>query len=206
MTTATARTYTVADITHGPVDIWLDVAAPGAAALATIDVNVTTGVATPDATANPNAYHLGLSTGGAELMYKPTTQQVMADELTSPYRSILEAEEVVISPKGALQLGQSPTRASKVMPGAILTAPGTGDKITVGGSQTITYRTVMALWMQADSLTKYNYWLLYKSFNDAGLALQLNRKADAAADLAFRGFADPARTQGDQILQWFKLT
>lgn len=202
--TATARTYTVADITHGPVDIWLDVAAPGAAALSVIDV--TAGVATPEGVANPNAYHLGLSTGGAELMYKPTTQQVMADELTSPYRSILEAEEVVISPKGTLQTGQNLTRASKVMVGATLTAPGTGDKITVGGNQAITYRTVMALWMQADSLTKYNYWLLYKSFNDTGLALQLNRKADAATDLAFRGFADPARTAGDQIMQWFKLT
>lgn len=204
MTTATARTYTVADITHGPVDIWLSVAAPGAAALATIDV--TAGVATPDATANPSAYHLGLSTGGAELMYKPSTNQVFADELTSPYRSILEAEEVVISPKGMLQAGQNLVRANKLMVGGTLTAPGTGDKITVGGLQTITYFTVMALWMQADSATKYNYWILYKAFNDAGLALQLTRKNDAASDITFRGFADSARTQGDQVAQLFKLS
>lgn len=200
---ATARTYTVGDITHGPVDFWLSVAAPGAAALATIDV--TAGVATPESVANPSAYHLGLTTGGAELLYKPTTQNVMADEITAPYRTILEAEEVVISAKGVLQAGQNLTRASKLMVGATLSAPGTGDKIEIGGKQTVTYYTVMALWMQADSATKYNYWLLYKAFNNAGLSMALNRKADAASDVAFQAFADPSRGALDQMCQIFKL-
>lgn len=200
----TARTYTVGDITHGPVDIWFDVAAPGAAAELTIDV--TGGVATPETVANPNAYHMGLSEGGASLLYKPTLQHVMADELTSPYRSILESEEIVISPKGALQLGQNLTMLSKVAVGATLSAPSGKSKVTFGGNTVITFRTVLAIWMQADSTTKYMYWLLYRAFNDQGVAMDLSRKKDASSDYAFRGFADPARAALDQTLQIVKLT
>jgi hypothetical protein len=56
----TPLNYTVADIARGPVYIFTDVATPAVNAELVIDVS--SGIPTPDATANPNAKHLGALT------------------------------------------------------------------------------------------------------------------------------------------------
>lgn len=200
----TARTYTIADIARGPLDIWLDVAAPAGGAEVVIDS--TANVHTPESVANPSAFHLGLSKEGASLLVKPSTENFMADELTSPYRSAISEEEVVISPKGALQVGQNMTLMNKLLLGSTLSTPSGKLALKGGGLSTITFRTVLAIWALPEDATKYMYWLLYRSYNDAGVALEISRKIDASADLAFRGFSDPARAAGDQIYQIIKKT
>lgn len=203
----TALNYLSSEVTKGPVNFFLDVAVPGAAAESVIDS--TSNVHTPDATANPSAVHLGMTQGGLDVLYRPSTEHSESDELTSPYRAILTAEEVVLSPKGMLQLvggGSRLNLASKLMLGASLTTPSGKKKITVGGLATVTYRAVMAIWAEAEDPTKYEYILLYRSFNDAGLAFTLSRKTDAASDLAFRGFSDASRALGDQVAQWVVKT
>lgn len=196
--------YTIADIARGPVHIFTDVATPAAASEVTIDV--TANYPSPDATANPNAVHWGLSQGGAELLYRPSTQMAEADELTTPYRTSLVGEEMVISPKGLLRIGQDTTLMNKAMIGSTLSTPATKTKLTVGGLSTLTYRTVLAIWSQPEAPTKYVYWLLYYAVNDAGLAFTLSRKTDSSADVAFRGFAISSRANGDQVGQIVKLT
>lgn len=200
----TARNYTIADIARGPIDIFTDVATPTVGAEVVIDV--TAGYASPDATANPNAVHWGLSQGGAELLYRPSTQAAEADELTTPYRTSLVGEEMVISPKGLLRVGQDTTLMNKAMIGSTLTTPATKTKLAFGGLSTLTYRTVLAIWSQPEAPTKYVYWLLYYAINDAGLAFTLSRKTDASADIAFRGFAISSRSAGNQVGEIVKLT
>lgn len=196
--------YSILDITRGPVNIFTNVAVPAANAEVVIDS--TGNVHTPDATANPSAIHIGLSKDGADLLYKPTTENQMADELTSPYRSSLTDEEIMISPKGNLQIGQNLTLTVKQMLGGTLSAPALKSKITAGGLSALTYFSVLAIWAQPEAPTKYMYWLLYRAFNDSGLAMTISRKSDASSDLAFRGFADSSRAAGDQILQIVRLT
>jgi hypothetical protein len=200
----TARVYTTADIAHGPVHLFSDVATPASGAELVIDV--TGGYPSPDATANPSAVHWGLTTGGAELLYKPTTQMSEADELTSPYRTSLVSEEVVISPKGVLRVGQDFTLLSEAILGGTLSTPSGKKKVDIGGLTTVTMRTFLAIWAQYEDSTKYCYWLLYSAFNDNGLALTLSRKADASSDLAWRGFSVSSRTVGQQICQIVKTT
>lgn len=203
----TARDYSTAKIIKGPVDIWLDVAAPAAGAEVVIDS--TSNVHTPDATANPSAVHLGLTTGGLSVLMRPGVANNEADELTSPYRSILQSEEIVLSPKGALQFTGGSSRldiTSKLLLGSTASTPTGKRKLTGGGLTTITFRTVMAIWQTPEDASKYEYILLYRSFNDAGLAFDLSRKSDAASDLAFRGFSDTSRAAGDQIYQWVVKT
>lgn len=196
--------YTVADIARGPVHIFTDVATPAVGAELTIDV--TSGYPSPDATANPNAKHWGLSTGGAELLYRPSTQMSEADELTTPYRSSLVGEEIVISPKGVLRVGQDFDLMGRAMLGSTVSTPTGKKKIILGGLTALTFRTVLAIWSQPEAPTLYQYWLLYYAINDAGLALTLSRKTDASSDLAFRGFAVASRAAGDQVAQIVKST
>ena len=205
----TAVNYTVAEIIRGPVNIFLDVAAPAAGAEVTIDS--TNGLHTPDATANPSATALGLFTGGVEVRVGQSFEHAEADQLTSPYRSAIAADEVVISPKGVLQFAGTTganryTTTAKILQGSTVSTPVGKRKLTIGGLTAITYRTVLAIWAQPEDSTKYEYILLYRSFNDTGLAFTLSRKTDASSDLAFRGFADSSRTAGDQIAQWVHKT
>jgi hypothetical protein len=205
----TAVNYTVAEIIRGPVNIFLDVAAPAAGAEVTIDS--TGNLHTPDATANPSATALGLFTGGMEVRIGQTFEHAEADQLTSPYRSAIASDEVVLSPKGVLPFAGT-TGANryittpKLLQGATASTPTGKRKITGGGLTTITYRTVLAIWADPSDETDYEYILLYRAFNDAGLAFTLSRKTDAASDLAFRGFADASRTAGDQVYQWVHKT
>jgi hypothetical protein len=201
----TTLNYSTAQVTKGPVNFFLDVAAPSAE----MTVDSTNNIHTPDATENSSAIHLGMTMGGMDVLYRPSTANSEADELTAPYRSILTAEEVVLSPKGALQFSGGASRltlASKLMVGATASTPSGKRKITVGGLTAVTYHVVCAIWANAEDPTKYEYILLYKSFNDAGLAFTLSRKADASSDLAFRGFADTSRSIGDQVMQWVVKT
>jgi hypothetical protein len=200
----TALDYTTADIARGPVYIFTDVAVPAGGAELVIDV--TGGLPTPDATANSSAVHWGLSTGGADLLYKPSSAMSEADELTTPYRSALVGEEVVISPKGNLQVGQNLTLMSKAMAGATLSTPSGKKKITLGGLTSITFRTVLAIWATPETANKYEYWLLYSAFNDNGLAQTLSRKSDASSDMAWRGFAISSRYCRRPSAQIVRLT
>lgn len=199
--------YAVADIIRGPVHIFLDVAAPAAGAEVTIDS--TSNVHTPDATANPSAVGLGLFTGGMEVRIAQSFEHAEADQLTSPYRSAIASDEVVLSPKGVLQFGGGASRfahTAKLLQGVTATTPSGKRALKGGGLTTVTYRTVMAIWAQPEDATKYEYILLYRAFNDTGLAFTLSRKTDASSDLAFRGFADSSRTAGDMIYQWVSKT
>jgi hypothetical protein len=199
----TARRYSTAEVIKGPVDIWLDVAAPAAGAEATIDT--TSNVHTPDATASPSAIHLGMTKGGLSVLMRPSTANSDSDEISAPYRSILSAEEIVLSPKGSLQFSGGASRlalANKLLLGSTASTPSGKRKLTGGGLSTITFMTVLAIWASAEDASKYEYIMLYRSFNDAGLAFDLSRLTDASSDLAFRGFSDVSRAAGDQIYQW----
>lgn len=201
----TALNYTVADIIRGPVNLFLDVAAPAAGAEVVIDS--TGNVHTPETVANPNAVALGMFQGGMEVRIGQSFEHAEADQLTSPYRSAIAADEVVLSPKGVLQFagGNGATRfnvLAKLLQGATASTPAGKRKVTGGGLSNVVYRTVLAIWALPEDPTKYEYILLYRAINDQGLAFTISRKSDASSDLAFRGFADAARAAGDQIYQW----
>ena len=203
----TSLGYAVADIIRGPVHIFLDVAAPSGDTEVTIDS--TSNVHTPDATANPSAVSLGMFAGGMEVRIAQTFEHAEADQLTSPYRSSIAADEVVLSPKGVLQFAGGASRfahAAKLLQGVTASTPSGKRKLKGGGLTAITYRTVMAIWALPEDATKYEYILLYRSFNDTGLAFEISRKTDSRSDLAFRGFADSGRTAGDQVYQWVSKT
>lgn len=205
------RLYTVAEVIKGPVDFYMNVATPAANAELTIDS--TNNIHTPETVANPSTVHLGMTTGGCSVLIRPSTENTSSDELTAPYRSLLTDEEVVLSPKGSLQFsgagttgGTRLTIANQLLIGSTASTPTGKRKLTGGGLSTITFRTVLAIWANAEDATKYEYILLYRSFNDAGLAFDLTRRGDASSDLAFRGFADSSRAAGDQIYQWVVKT
>lgn len=195
---ASARIYSSLDVPRGPVDIWIGVAKPADGAELVIDV--TNGIATPDSTSNPNAQHLGMSKGGASVLLRQPTEGEFSDELPAKFRDVVSADEAVISPKGALQI-QNLALLQKLITGATLSTPTGKTKLTGGGLTTVTYYTILALWMQPESTTRYFYVLLYKARNNAGLAFDLTSKASGSSDLAFEGVADLTRLPGDNLYQ-----
>ena len=87
----TSKAYNADKIVLGPSDLWINVALPGAGARLTVAADLT-----PDATANPNAIHLGMTAAGSTFTYKPEIQNMGSDELTSFHISRIITEAVTL--------------------------------------------------------------------------------------------------------------
>ena len=192
----TAKAYNADKIILGPSDLWLNVALPGAGARLTVAADLT-----PDATANPNAIHLGMTAAGCTFTYKPEIQNMGSDELTSFHLSRIITESAMI--KGNFL---------QVFDWSLL------EKMTVGGTKTINTSTTSGFHqMQIGGLSAITtfpialigpdiaaptlYWVihLYKTFNAAGIEFNVTRKDQSSAPFEFTGQAIPTRATGDQI-------
>lgn len=193
--------YALDPIPRGPADIFLNVAAPAGDTEVVMAYDATTGRHTPDGTSNPSGLHLGLIREGVEVSISSGTAQFRAHQLTSPYRELINDEKATITAKGALQAGGDYTMAAQLLRGSVLTTPASKKKIKGGGLRTVTYFTVMVVWARPEAPTKYDYLLLYRANNSSGLTFTLDDQSDGAADLAFEGFSDVTRAQGDQLYQ-----
>jgi hypothetical protein len=199
----TAKSYDSGKIILGPGDLWLNVAVPSAAARLTVDT--TSNLHTPDATANPNAVHLGMTKGGTVVSYKPTTQSFEADEITSPYLARMLMDDLSI--KGEmLQVFDFALLKQLTVGGTFAT--GTGyEEIAVGGLSAVP--TISVALIVPDLTTPGTYYTVvqvYKTFNSSGWDFNVTRKDPAAVNFEFKGLSITTRTAGDQVGKiWKKI-
>jgi hypothetical protein len=180
-------------IMTGPSKIWVGVAVPSSGGR--LALNNADGA--PDATANPNGKHIGLTEAGATMSIKTEVQSYEADELTAPFRQQISSEEATI--KGNFLQIEDWTILGLITPGATSTT-GTGyEQITFGGLTTIVTKSVACIAASALDATKWAVFQLYKAFNKAGIELALSRKDFSKVPFEFTGFSDTSRTQGDQV-------
>lgn len=195
--------YSLPDIPSGPADVWFNVAAPTNEV--TLVYNSATKRHTPDATENASAVNLGLIESGVDVSLKSTLQSFSAHQLTSPYRDKISQDEVMISPKGALQV-QSFDLLAILLQGTTASTPSGKKKLTGGGLTGVTYRTCMVIWSQPEDVTKYVYLLLYRAICDSGVGFTLTNNADGKSDLTIHGRTDVTRALGDQVYQLVRST
>jgi hypothetical protein len=197
----TAKSYAATKIVLGPSDLWLKVAVPSAGARMTVAADLT-----PDATANPNAKHLGMTEAGCTFEYKPEIQDFGSDELTSPHLSRIISESLTI--KGtflqvfdwdlleAMTVGGTKTANTSTTSGY--------DQLTMGGISNITTYSVAMIGPDIADATKYWVVQLYKSFNKAGFQFQVSRKDQSKAPFEFAGLSVTTRAIGDQIGNYWR--
>lgn len=192
----TARSYDASKVILGPGDLWAKVAVPAGGARATIDT--TSSVHTPDATAHPNAKHIGMTVEGTVVTYKPEIQNFSCDELTAPFLSRIVSEPLSI--KGAMYQVFDWDLLELMTVGGVK-GTGTGyEEMPVGGRSAIPTTSIILI--APDITTPGTYYTivqLYKTFNQAGWEFGVTRKNPANLAFEFMGQSVTTRTVGDQI-------
>lgn len=197
----TAKSYDGTKIIIGPADVWLNVALPATGSRLTVAADLT-----PDATANPNAIHLGMTKSGTVFEIKPEVQNFGSDELTGFHRSRLVAEVATI--KGDFLEVFDFNILEKMTLGAtktINTSTTSGyHEIAGGGLSTIATYPIAIIGPDIETPTLYWVIQLYRSFNKSGLAFNVTRKEQSSSPFEFEGQSVTTRPAGDQIYKYHK--
>jgi hypothetical protein len=192
----TAKNYDANEIILGPSDLWLNVAVPSASGRLTLDAD-----GTPDATANPNAVHLGMTVGGVTFQYQPEIVDFSSDELTAPHLSRIISESCRLSGE-FLQVFNWDLLSKMTVGGTknVNTNTSTGyEELTIGGLSTVSTFSVALIGPDISGTSQYWVIQLYKTFNRAGFNFTVTRKDQSKAAFEFTGMAVTTRAAGDQI-------
>lgn len=176
-----------------PGQLWAGLAIPAAGARLTLAAD-----GTPDATANPNAKHLGLTRAGATFTVKPSFETYMADEYASPIKTLMGGLEGSIEAE-LLQIFD--LEVLKVLTagfGTFATASGY-DEFSLGiGTQA--YSSVALIFPTEADITKFAICHLYKAFNESGIdSIGLTRKDMSGLKVRFRGIDITTRATTDSL-------
>lgn len=172
---------------------WFDVAVPAGGARLTLFTDLT-----PDATANPNAKHLGHTDEGWEMTAQASREGQTVDESAAEVDTAISGLEVGL----AANLVQTQDISGTLRH----LAQGFGSYSTAAGYEQITlgiipivFSSVALIFPQRADVTKAMVYQLYKSLNDSGLANQIRRKTKGNNPVAFKGFAVTSRAATDQV-------
>lgn len=193
----TAPNWRVAAVAQNPGQLWADLAIPGAGARLTLDAD-----GTPDATANPNAMHLGATREGAKLMIKSSFTNYEADEFTSPIITNLEKVDMGIA---AELLGVTDMELVEfLLPGVGTSASAAGYEQIKVGRKAITYSSLALIFPRNDDPTRFAVFHIYRGLNDAGIEWAQGRKVMGGIPVNFVGYEITTRAQNDTVGSYWK--
>ena len=173
--------------------LWAGLSVPAAGARLSLD----TSTLTPDATANPNAIHLGRTSEGVTVRVATTTEGSTSDEFSAPYRVIPTVEEMVIS--ATLKQVLDFNILQRLSPVMTRTTGSGYEEMSFGGTTTVATTSVALICAMPEDATKAFVAQLYRTSNDAPIEVNFRRTQDGMTAVSFRGQAVETRAAGDQI-------
>lgn len=194
----TADSWKTTNIAAKEGKLYRGCAVPGAGARPSLDA--TTG--TPDATANPNALHMGATKSGSKLMVKSTSGKYYVDEFRAPIITTIDEVNMGIS---AELVGVTDMQlAAYLLPGVGTRATASGyDYVTVG-TKAIAYDCILETFQLIEDTTKYGWFMLYNAINDAGIEWAQARKELGFTPVSFVGYEVTSRAATDTLGQFGK--
>lgn len=155
----------------------------------------------PDATANPNAIHVGYTAEGWEFNIEYTSDQRRVDEEETAVADFITETTATIT--GQMAQVRNLPLLSAMLPGSVYTAP-TGtptqiEKVTGGGLSTFSYFCAALIWPDDDDADVIWWVMLYRCLNTGGLSIGLGRTKDSLANVTLSGRAVSGRTAGDRV-------
>lgn len=187
----TSKAYTAAETISGPVDIWFDVAVPGAGLSPTLHTD-----GTPESVANPAAVHAGMLKTGGKVAVEAELQEKTSDNLSAPYEVTLLTAIMVIG-GDMLQLADSALLLQTV-PGATAATDTGKTGVSLGAITSPNYTPCLAVWAKKDA-TKFMSAIIYNAYQRSGFEMTLNRSEDSAAEVEFASVAVTSRATADQV-------
>ena len=167
-------------------------ATPGASARHTLFSD-----GTPDATANPNAFHFGVTDKGSKLSVKVNYTDFTADEFRGPLVTIVDKVEMSIST--ALLAVTDMDVVKNILAGVGTYSTAAGYKQVTIGSLAIAYQSVVLISQMIEDTTKYQVFALYSAINKSGLEWDQARVARGAMPVNFMGYEVTSRATADTL-------
>jgi hypothetical protein len=157
---------------------------------------------TPDATANPTAFHFGATKAGAKLMIKGTFKKFSVDEFRAPIVTNVDAIEMGIA---AELVGITDMDVMKnLLPGVGSYSTASGYKQITVGSIAIVYQSVANIFPLIEDTTKYGIFNVYKSLNDNGVEWAQSRVELGFTPANFVGYEITTRAAADTLGNYWK--
>lgn len=193
----TAPSWKTTAIAQNAGQLWANLAIPGAGARLTLDAD-----GTPDATANPNAMHLGATKAGARLMIKSSLTNFNVDEFRAPIVTNIEAVQMGIS---AELVGVTDMDLMEfLLPGVATQATGSGYEQIRVGTKALVYSSVALIFPLIEDTTKYGIFHLYRAINDAGVEWAQSRTELGGTPVNFVGYEITTRAATDTVGAYWK--
>ena len=191
----TPDNYLVTAIPAGVVArLYANVAVPTSGNRLTLDA--TTGA--PDATANPNAKHLGYTDAGVTVTASVTPIEFNADEIAAPIKRGVDTASISIS--GTL-LQVNDEEVMKLLMGDLGTySTAAGSKqFTLGIKNSLSYASFAVVYPSPQDPTKWAVFQLYSGANTAGVTFSIGRITRAGTPFTITGYPVDGRTSADNM-------
>lgn len=203
-TSATAKNWRATATAFNPGNLWGGNATPGAAAR----LRIHEADGTPDATANPSAFHYGATKSGADLMIAPTYDKFKVDEFRAS----------IISNVGSLEMGIAAelvaitdiVAMTRLLPGVATYATGalSGDDAAYTemriGAKAIAYESLALIFELRETAGEWGIFHLYSALNDAGMKWKQSRTELGFTPVNFVGYEITTRAVTDTLGCYWK--
>lgn len=197
MTAGTAVSWRGTALAQNAGQLWGQLAVPSAGSRITLYTD-----GTPEATANPTAFHFGVTKAGAKLSIKPKYTKYYADEFRGPLVTNVDEVEMMIAAE--LLAVTDMDVIKNLLAGVGTYATSSGYKQVTVGSLAIAYQCVAHIFPLIEDTTKWGVFNLYSSVNEAGVEWEQSRKALGSMPVSFSGYEVTTRAAADTLGNFWK--
>lgn len=201
---AISRSYTVANILQGPVDIYAGITAPSSYPTPTAD----TGCLTLDANGQPTSgagSHMGSVEGPTSVVITEKSNEIMDDQHETAIDVAFDSieAEIDITVKETVLTRLQTLMTSNVGAFASLS---NSTVLQVGGKLDSAKTAITLLLVSPDRAVsgKFYYVMAYKCYLKSAIQAAFQRNKETVYKLKFGVFMDTARESGDELMQIVK--
>lgn len=197
MVAGTAVSWRGTALAQNATQLWGLLAVPGAGGRITLYTD-----GTPEATANPNAFHYGVTKAGAKHSIKPKYTKYYADEFRGPLVTGVDAVDMML---GAELLAVTDMDVVKNLLAGIGTyATSSGYKQVTIGSLAISYQCLASIFPLMEDPTKWGVFNIYSTINESGVEWSQGRKELGSMPVQFSGYEITTRAASDTLGNYWK--
>lgn len=184
-------------LANNALQIWGLLGSPAGGGRITLAVD-----GTPDATANPNAFHYGVTREGAELGILPKYTKYFGDEFRGPL--VTNVDEVEMSLAAELLAVTDMDVVKNLLAGVGSYSTSTGYKQVAVGALAIVYQCLAGIFPLIEDTTKWGVFNLYSTINEQGIKWKQSRKALGGMPVMFSGYEVTTRAATDTLGNYWK--
>lgn len=195
------RSYTVASIWQGPLDVYVNITAPASSATPNADTHCLTLDANGQPTSN-TGFHIGSVEGPTTIQITEKCNEILDDQHESP---IGVAFDNITAEIDFTMKETSLTRLQTFLTSGglgVYTALGNSQVLQIGGQfdSSTSMITLLLVGPSRSAAGKFAYCLVYKTYLKSAIAMAFQRSKETLYKLKAGCIMDTSRVSGDELM------